>query len=115
MHVYLIEAGDRLLAGMSEDSSRHAEQFLREMGVNILLNKRVTDYKDHKVVLEDGTEIATRTFIWVSGVAAITFGNIGGELLGRGRRIKVDEFNRVQGTEHIYPTGDQCIQTTAKN
>ena len=53
MHVYLIEAGDRLLAGMSEDSSRHAEQFLREMGVNILLNKRVTDYKDHKVVLED--------------------------------------------------------------
>ena len=109
MHVYLIEAGDRLLAGMSEDSSRHAEQFLREMGVNILLNKRVTDYKDHKVVLEDGTEIATRTFIWVSGVAAITFGNISGELLGRGRRIKVDEFNRVQGTEHIFAIGDQCI------
>ena len=105
MHVYLIEAGDRLLAGMSEDSSRHAEQFLREMGVNILLNKRVTDYKDHKVVLEDGTEIATRTFIWVSGVAAITFGNISGELLGRGRRIKVDEFNRVQGTEHIFAIG----------
>ena len=115
MHIYLIEAGDRLLAGMSEDSSRHAEQFLREMGVNILLNKRVTDYKDHKVMLEDGTEIATRTFIWVSGVAAITFGNIDGELLGRGRRIKVDEFNRVQGTDTIFAIGDQCIQTTDKN
>lgn len=115
MHIYLIEAGDRLLAGMSEDSSRHAEQFLREMGVNILLNKRVTDYKDHKVMLEDGTEIATRTFIWMSGVAAITFGNIDGELLGRGRRIKVDEFNRVQGTDTIFAIGDQCIQTTDKN
>ena len=65
MHIYLIEAGPRLLAGMSEESSAHAEQFLREMGVNILLNKRVVDYRDHKVVLEDGTEIATRTFIWV--------------------------------------------------
>ena len=64
MHIYLIEAGPRLLAGMSEESSAHAEQFLREMGVNILLNKRVVDYRDHKVVLEDGTEIATRTFIW---------------------------------------------------
>ena len=28
MHIYLIEAGSRLLAGMSEDSSSHAEQFL---------------------------------------------------------------------------------------
>lgn len=110
MHIYLIEAGDRLLAGMSEDSSRHAEQFLREMGVNILLNKRVTDYKDHKVMLEDGTEIATRTFIWVSGVAAITFGNIDGELLGRGRRIKVDEFNRVQGTDTILPSGTNVFR-----
>ena len=33
------------------------------MGVNILLNKRVVDYRDHKVMLEDGSEIATRTFI----------------------------------------------------
>ena len=42
------------------------------MGVNILLNKRVIDYRDHKVILEDGTEIATRTFIWVSGVTGVT-------------------------------------------
>ena len=38
---------------MSEDSSLHAEKFLREMEVNILLNKRVIDYRDHKVILED--------------------------------------------------------------
>ena len=68
MHIYLIEAGPILLGGMSEDSSLYAVKFLREMGVNILLNKRVIDWRDHKVILEDGTEIATRTFIWVSGV-----------------------------------------------
>ena len=84
MHIYLIEAGPRLLAGMSEESSAHAEQFLREMGVNILLNKRVVDYRDHKVVLEDGTEIATRTFIWVSGVTGVTIGNLDASLIGRG-------------------------------
>ena len=89
MHIYLIEAGPRLLAGMSEESSAHAEQFLREMGVNILLNKRVVDYRDHKVVLEDGTEIATRTFIWVSGVTGVTIGNLDASLIGRGGRIKV--------------------------
>lgn len=111
MHVYLIEAGPRLLAGMSEDSSRHAEQFLREMGVNILLNKKVTDYRDHKVMLEDGSEIATRTFIWVSGVTGVSFGNIAPSQIGRGGRIKVDAFNRVEGYEGVFAIGDQCIMT----
>ena len=88
MHIYLIEAGPRLLAGMSEDSSLHAEKFLREMEVNILLNKRVIDYRDHKVILEDGIEIATRTFIWVSGVTGVTIGNMNPSLIGRGGRIR---------------------------
>ena len=76
MHIYLIEAGPRLLGGMSEDSSLYAEIFLGVIVVNILLNKGVIDYRDHKVILEDGTEIATRTFIWVSGVTGVTIGNI---------------------------------------
>lgn len=112
MHIYLIEAGSRLLPALSEHSSNAAEQFLREMGVNILLNKKVTDYKDHKVTLEDGTEIATRTFIWVSGVAAVSMGNLDGSVIGRGQRIKVDEFNRIQGMSNVFAIGDQCIQTT---
>lgn len=115
MHIYLIEAGSRLLPALSEHSSDAAEQFLRQMGVNILLNKRVTDYKDHKVTLEDGTEIATRTFIWVSGVAAVSIGNMDPSAIGRGQRIKVDEFNRVQGTSNVFAIGDQCLQTTDSN
>ena len=115
MHIYLIEAGPRLLPGMSTESSEKAEQFLREMGVNILLNKKVVDYKDHKVILEDGSEIATRTFIWVSGVTAIPVGNLSPALLGRGRRIKVDEFNRVEGMNNVFAIGDQCIQTSDKD
>ena len=57
------------------------------MEVNILLNKRVIDYRDHKVILEDGIEIATRTFIWVSGVTGVTIGNMNPSLIGRGGRI----------------------------
>lgn len=110
IHVYLIEASPRLLSGMSEESSTHAEQFLREMGVNIFLNKRVVDYSDHKVKLEDGTEIATRTFIWVSGVTGVTFGNLPPSLIGHGGRIKVDAFNRVEGMSNVFAIGDICIQ-----
>jgi NADH dehydrogenase len=115
MNIYLIEAGNRLLSAMSPESSAKAEEFLRKMGVNILLNKMVTDYRDHKVVLADGSEIATRTFIWVSGIAGVQIGNIDKSFLGRGGRIKVDEYNRVPGMEDVFAIGDECIMTGDKN
>ena len=109
MNIYLIEAGPRLLAAMSEESSAKVEQYLRTMGVNVLLNKMVTDFRDHCVYLKDGSSIATRTFIWVSGVAAQPIGNLHEKHLGRGRRIVVDEFNRVPGLDGVFSIGDQCI------
>jgi NADH dehydrogenase len=109
MHVYLIEAGDRLLPAMSKESSAHVERYLRSMGVNVLLGKMVTDYVDHRVLLKDGSSIATRTFIWVSGVAAQPVGNLAPSFLGRGGRIKVNAFNQVEGLEGVYSIGDQCI------
>ncbi len=109
VNVYLVEAGPRLLPAMSPESSAHVEQYLREMGVNVLLNKMVTDYKDHRVVLKDGSSIATRTFIWVSGVAAQPMGNLPETSIGRGRRIKVNAFNQVLGLNDVYCIGDQCI------
>ena len=112
MHIYLIEAGDRLLAGMSQDSSRKAYDFLTSMGVDIQFGKMVTDYRDHKVIMKDGTEIPTRTFLWVSGVRANDITGIDGDRLGRGFRIKVDQFNRVPGLDGVFAIGDQCLQTT---
>ncbi len=112
MHIHLIEAGNRLLAGMSEQSSRKAYDFLTSMGVNIQFGKMVTDYRDHKVVMKDGSEIATRTFLWVSGVKANQVAGIDGDHLGRGARIVVDAYNRVPGLDGVFAIGDQCLQTT---
>lgn len=109
MNIYLVEAGSRLLSAMSEESSAHVEQYLRTMGVNVLLGKMVTGFEDHRVLLKDGSSIATRTFIWVSGVAAQPVGNLGREHLGRGGRIIVDECNRVKGLDGVFAIGDQCI------
>ena len=111
MHIYLIEAGDRLLASMSRESSAKVERYLRSMGVDVQLGKMVTDYKDHRVVMKDGSSIPTRTFIWVSGVASQPVGNLPETLLGRGRRIKVDAYNRVEGLDGVFCIGDQCIMT----
>lgn len=111
MHIYLIEAGDRLLAGMSQDSSKKAYDFLKSMGVDIQFGKMVTDYRDHKVIMKDGTEIPTRTFLWVSGIRANAMPGISEEHLGRGFRFKVDQFNRIPGLNDVFAIGDQCLQT----
>ena len=112
MHIYLIEAGDRLLAGMSQDSSKKAYDFLKSMGVGIQFGKMVTDYRDHKVIMKDGTEIPTRTFLWVSGIRANAMPGISEDHLGRGFRFKVDQFNRIPGLNDVFAIGDQCLQTT---
>lgn len=112
MNIYLIEAGNRLLSALSPESSAACEKYLREMGVNILLNKRVTDYQDHKVMLADGSSISTRTFIWVSGVAGQEVGNLDAAHIGRGRRIKVNGVNQVEGLEDVYCIGDQCLMSS---
>ena len=111
MHIYLLEAGDRLLAGMSQDSSKKAYEFLTSMGVDVQFGKMVTDYKDHKVMMKDGQEIPTSTFLWVSGVKAQPITGIDGDHLGRGFRIVVDEFNRIPGMDGLFAIGDQCLQT----
>lgn len=112
MHIYLIEAGDRLLAGMSQDSSKKAYDFLKSMGVDIQFGKMVTDYREHKVIMKDGTEIPTRTFLWVSGIRANAMPGISEDHLGRGFRFKVDQFNRIPGLNDVFAIGDQCLQTT---
>lgn len=112
MHIYLIEAGDRLLAGLSQESSQKAYEFLKSMGVDIQFGKMVTDYRDHKVVMKDGTEIPTRTFLWVSGIRANAMPGIDESHMGRGFRFKVDEYNRIPGVEDVFAIGDQCLQTS---
>ena len=112
MHIYLIEAGDRLLAGLSQESSQKAYEFLRSMGVDIQFGKMVTDYRDHKVIMKDGTEIPTRTFLWVSGIRANAMPGIDESHMGRGFRFKVDEYNRIPGIEDVFAIGDQCLQTS---
>ena len=112
MHIYLIEAGGRLLAGMSQDSSKKAYEFLESMGVDVQFGKMVTDYRDHKVIMKDGTEIPTRTFLWVSGIRANAMPGIDDSHLGRGFRFKVDQYNRITGLDSVFAIGDQCLQTT---
>ncbi|WP_405329063.1 NAD(P)/FAD-dependent oxidoreductase [Ruminobacter sp.] len=109
VHIHLIEGGKRLLAGMSEESSEKALNFLKKMNVEVKLNTFVTDYTDHSVRMNDGSSIGTRNLIWVGGVTANSVNGLPDSVLGRGRRIIVDNHNKVKGFENIFAIGDVAI------
>lgn len=111
-HIYLVDAGPVLLSPMSKTAQKEATEVLTKLGVHIILNVAVKDYVDGKVMMADGNTIETCTLIWASGVIAREVPGIPAESIGRGRRVLVDEYNRVKDFNNIFALGDQCLQTT---
>ena len=114
-HLYLIDALPSLLAPMSDAAKKTSYENLKKLGVNILLNVSVKDYVDGSVLLSDGSQIKTETLIWTSGVIGREVAGLPETSVGKGRRLMVDEYNRVLGVENIFALGDICLQLTDKN
>jgi len=114
-HIHLVDASPSLLGPMSKKAQKEAFEVLTKLGVKVQLNVAVKDYKDGIVYLSNGEQIATNVLIWTSGVVAKKVPGLPEESIGRGRRIKVDAYNKVEGTKNIYAIGDICLQTTDPN
>jgi len=116
MQVYLIEAAPRVLASMSEISSHKAKQFLEELGVNVLLNTSVKEYKftSGELLLSNGDVLKTDTVIWSAGVKGKTIPGLPETIIARGNRYQVDAFNRIVGFENVFAIGDIAYMTSDK-
>ncbi|MCC5926944.1 MAG: NAD(P)/FAD-dependent oxidoreductase [Bacteroidetes bacterium] len=68
-HVYLIEAGPRILNGYDETLSEKAVGMLQELGVEVLQNTPVTNIERDKIFLV-GSVIESPNIIWAAGVVA---------------------------------------------
>jgi NADH dehydrogenase len=109
MDIHLVEASPRLLNGMSTQAGEKALEFLTEMGVKVHLNAAVKSYDGYEVVLNTGEKLISRSLIWAAGVKGNPIDGINPELVTRGNRLQVDEFNRVKGYENIFAIGDVAL------
>lgn len=114
MGIHILDAGDRLIMGMSPKSSERALKDLRNMGVQVHLNQRVTDYDGHSITCHNGLQLQSSLVIWAAGVKANIPSGLPEEATKSGR-IKVDEHNRVDGTKNIYAIGDVAAMITEEN
>jgi NADH dehydrogenase len=111
MHIYLVENGSRLLGGMSERSSEKAKQYLERLGVTVMLNTLVKDFDNETVWLAQDKKLNAHTLIWAAGIKVNPFDGLDVSVYARGNRIKVDQYNRIEGYGNIFAIGDAAMMT----
>jgi NADH dehydrogenase len=111
MDIHLIEANDRLLKSMSEQSSKKAKEALDDMGVDVWLETRVTDYDGNYATTSDGRKLSGAMLIWAAGVKAVVPNGIDASAI-KGGRMSVNEFNQIIGYDNIFAIGDAAIMVS---
>lgn len=109
MQIYLVENADRLLNTFSTKSSAKAKQYLEQLGVQVLLEKKVISYDGNEVTVEGHENIATRNFLWTAGVCGRPPLGFDNSSIGRGVRLRVNRYNEVEGYQEIYAIGDIAL------
>ncbi|WP_280424330.1 NAD(P)/FAD-dependent oxidoreductase [Nocardia carnea] len=104
--VVLVERADSIGPELGPGPRREITDALTALGVEYRLGVSVAAVEPARVVLSDGTPLATRTVIWTAGVRAsgLTAGIPGThDRLGR---LAVDTYLGVTGVPAVYAAGD---------
>lgn len=103
--VVLIEAGPRLLSTFDPSLSSQARRDLEELGVEVWMNRPVTEINE-KEVRTQGEVLPTRSVFWAAGVAGTPVGEWLGVETDRMGRVKVTEQCEANGFENVFVIGD---------
>jgi NADH dehydrogenase len=107
-HVLLVEAGPRLLPSFPEPLSRHAEQALRRVGVDVRLQQAVTHCSTTGVTLGEES-VSAGTVIWAAGIVAspaVDWLAVAGDRVGR---VLVGPDLRAPGMDDVFVIGDTAL------
>ncbi len=106
MEITIVESAANILDVMSDFSKRNSKKQLEELGVKIKLNSQLISYDGKEAKLKDGTIFQTRALIWTAGVKGNIPVGFSPDIVVRGNRLAVDDFNKVKGLENVYAIGD---------
>ncbi|CAD7704388.1 unnamed protein product [Ostreobium quekettii] len=105
--VTLVTSQDTLLAGNAPRLGTKAKQWLESRGCKLILGERVS--KGPPFTLENsGETLAADVVFWCTGTKKTTEYMVANfqNMLDDSGLVKVDEFLRVEGKEHIFAVGD---------
>jgi NADH dehydrogenase len=106
--VVLVEAGPRVLPAFHPSLSEYARRSLEGLGVEVVLNRAVTDAGPTGVALGQ-MRIDTRTIIWAAGVRASPAGKWLRAETDRAGRVLVNPDLSVPGALNVLVIGDTAL------
>lgn len=112
MQINVIQGANKVLDAMSEKSSKAAEKFLDQLGVSIWLSEIVVNYDGKTVSTKSGKLFDTETVIWTAGVMGAPIDGFEQGVIQRGNRIKVNQYNQVEGFTDVFAIGDVATMMT---
>src|SRR5712672_1573017 len=111
--IILVQAGPRLLPAFPESLSEIARCSLADMGVNVLLNSKVSLIDAGGVIVND-RHIYSRTVLWAAGVAASPAAKWLNAEADKVGRVKVQPDLSVTHLPDVYVIGDTALANSWK-
>jgi NADH dehydrogenase len=106
--VILIESGSRLLHSYHEELSAYTEKSLKDLGVDVKLNTRISNVGDG-FVTANNIMIETENVIWAAGNAASPILKTLDTNLDNMGRVIVESDMSIQGYPNIFVIGDAAF------
>jgi NADH:ubiquinone reductase (H+-translocating) len=106
--IVLIEAGPRVLPAFAEDLSAYAKDSLEQLGVEVVLQKPVSECNADGVVY-GGQTLAAATIIWAAGVQSSPAAQWLDAPADRVGRLKAEPDLTVPGHADIFAIGDAAV------
>lgn len=108
VRIYNVEAAPSALPGFDPELVEHAMGVLKKKGVTFKIGVPIKQCLPDGVIVGEGEKIEAATVVWTGGIRGNGLLEQAGLEVMRGR-VKVDEFLRAPGHEHVYVIGDNSI------
>ena len=103
--IFILEALPNILYGLDEFIIENSVNRLKELGITILTNKKITSVSSDKVYFEDNSYLETDFIIWTGGIIANN--PISSKVeTNKKLQIKIDRYFRVKGLDNVFAIGD---------
>lgn len=109
LDITIVEGAPRILAGLPERISQQATTALRERGIRVLTNTRVTEVHEDRLITHSG-EQAADLIVWAAGIQAAKVNQGFGIEVNRSHQFVVDPQLQTS-VPGIYAMGDcaSCV------
>jgi NADH dehydrogenase len=111
MKIYLFESSPEVLEVMSDQASVKGKEYLEKLGVIVKNGVRIIDFDGEYAYTNTDEKIRTNNVVWAAGVRANGIEGFSAEIFARGNRMKVNEFNQIEGFKNVFALGDLALMT----